>query len=288
MFRRIISCLLGGLILAALSAPLRADGVGESEIGFYGGRPVLRVELGGITAIDVVLDTGAQGLILEQRRARFLPLTPAGTRQMRSPGGDGLTGMRYEPQAISFAGLDLGRLGIMATDLSALLDGDNAPAGILGLWTIETGTIKIDYGHRSIKLNPKGALDPKAPGVLPLTRDRKFAFPTFPIDVGGKVFPARLDTGSNMVLMLGQELADELPLTGEPSWVGTARLLDGERALLSARLEGDVRISRYRLAAPELHFLEGASGVNVGSGLFADGRITIDRRNGLILLEPGD
>jgi len=66
--------------------------------------------------------------------------------------------------------------------------------------------------------------------------------------------------------------------------VGKARIPGRELEIWSGKLKGDVTIGQVRLASPEIKFLDGIPGINIGSSFIKAHKISVDMENKLMQL----
>lgn len=158
------------------------------------------------------------------------------------------------------------------------------PPGVLGFWTLDEGVVGINFVINELTIDPDGELVLGDPGVVDLNMDDENSYPWFEITAAGIPVEAHIDTGAPGTFTFGFEWKDKLPLKAEATIVGEARLADGPREIWGAQLDGDIEIGGMIFHDPKIGFLDGPSGVNVGSGLLQTGGFRIDRENDLIEL----
>lgn len=223
------------LMLAALAAgPAQAACIlrqrAEVPLRVRDGFPFIPATIGG-TPVTLLLDTGAQGMLLtpDAASALRLPTVPGlGTRLL------GTGGSRVAPNVI-LRGLAVGGAAVPDSIVPvAILPGvpqlDPPLAGLLGAPLLAAYDVDLDVPRGRMALYDAkdcGAIPPPMP--LPLNVLRLEMTPEgealVPVEINGQGFLALLDTGSRAT-MLTEQAAQRLGLAG-PASANLARGVDG-------------------------------------------------------------
>lgn len=178
--------------------------------------------IGGV-AVHFVLDTGAEGILLEPAMAEMLQLPLRGMTRIHGSGGS------QDARLVLLPGLRLGGAAVAAqvvpvAPLPIRLDAVPPVAGLLGSGVLLPFDLDLDVPGRRLGLSLAGDC-PTPPGIvlpLELTRSGE-AF--FPVRVNGQMLVAQLDTGTRPNLMTtaaARRLGIEIPTSAN-----SARGIDG-------------------------------------------------------------
>jgi predicted aspartyl protease len=270
----------GAPLLATATLP--EDGF-DGVLELAGGRPALQVLVNGEGPFTFVLDTGATSSLVDAALSERLGLPVVGRQRIGAPGLEGVEVQIVNVEAIEFDGVVVRGEGFLAMDLAEMTGG--AFVGVLGLGALADVTVTLDFAAGRLGLD-RQPLDPQAVGVIEMAPS---PIVEFPIRVGGRSFPAHLDTGSPGELTFPRELVEDLELLREPVEVGRARLVGGESAVWSAQLAANVQVGGIELVQPEIHILDlDLPAVNVGSGLLSRMVVRIDQGRRLVQLTSAD
>lgn len=235
--------LLAAPLLAAV-APARADceRVAEMPIHLVEGYPLVPASIAG-QDLTLLLDTGAQGMLIEPSVAASLRLPLRGVTRIFGTGGS------QDARLVLLPGLRLGGAAMPATVAPVAplpIDPRGAPAplaGLLGASLLSRFDVEIDVPHGRVALFLPDACPPPPGLTLPL--ELSSAGEAYvPVRVNGQRLLAEIDTGSRASL-LSLDAARRLGLD-MPSSANTAAGVDGSRLPV-----GHVRV-RFALGdAPE-------------------------------------
>ena len=256
-------------------------GVPRSEIPADLSRPQVIVEarLNGQGPFKFVLDTGAgSGVVLDQALAERLGLK----KTLEIPMGDPSRSAKILASAST---IDSVRFGdAVFRDVACVywphalpMSGDDAPVGVLSLPLFAELLLTFDFPASRITL--ARAELPPPDGQTIVGYDAPDGVPEIPVEVGGRVVRAHLDSGSSGWLMLPRAFGDSLALEGPMAEVGRARTVNSEMVIYGARLAGDVRLGGRVYAHPKIHFNDLMPMPNVGAALLRDFALTIDQKN---------
>lgn len=233
--------------------------------------PIVEVRIGD-RPYRFLIDTGAQGHgRIKRELAEQLGLAVVGQARTPAPGGTVEERPVYALPALTLGGIAFQDLQLMA---APVLPGRELPFdGILGLDAFRNFTLTLDYGNRRVHV----AEQPLAAGVA-LVPDQPLA--TFPIEIGGRSFPAHLDTGNQAAsLFLNEADARSLPLAGAPVERGRARGSFGDFAIMEAPLTGQVRVGGFTLPVDRVTWPSARNMGNLGSRGLAGTVVRLDQRS---------
>ena len=249
-------------------------------------RPTIEAKINGKGPFRFILDTGAQGMLINADLARELNLKSTGKSHMGDPS---------DPEAIEVDRVRLDTVSI--GDL--LLTGVNAnsweqPAafghglsntrGIIGLTMLTDCLVTFDYVNNEMRLT-RGELPPVDGKDIIKFESQDDGLPTIKLHVGDIALDAHIDSGSPGGITLPENVQDRLKLKSKPTVVGHARTVNSSFDILAADLDGDARIGGHTFEQPKLVFIDmlNSSGVgNIGSAILRQFNVTFDQRNGRI------
>lgn len=268
---------------ARISIPAGGTNV---AMGDFAGRPLVQVRISG-HPYWFILDTGAQGSVIDSSLAAELRLAVTGEMLVGSPGG-----APVRVRSVHLDRLDIGgakvTLDVPALNLAAMFRmAADAPRGVLSAGVFTPYLLTLDFPGKRV-LVTTGAL-PEPDGRDVVTFDPAARLVEIPVDVAGKTITVDLDTGSPGGLTLPLAMADSLPLVAPPAQVGVAHRVGRELTLYTARLHGAVRVGPLVLDAPDIGFIGDSSADvrgNIGQALLHRFVVTIDRTNARVQLRP--
>ena len=206
------------------------------------------------------------------------------------------------PRAAEGSSFSIGRLeigGATFRDLSAaerapgkaasVPAGSAAPVvqGVLGFPFFHDVLLTIDYSTGTVELR-QGSLagEAEAEGVMPLVGP--IETPQVPMQIGDRVYLARLDTGFADNVALPEALAHEVRTEAAPAPVGRVHADGRSLEASSARLAQPLLVAGHRYDRLPVLFAEMSSGPRVGYGLLAYFSLTFDQAAGLVkIVEKG-
>jgi hypothetical protein len=275
----IVACVLifvGGGSVAPLAQPTGPDLTGEVVrvvMQQQDGQLVVPVTLDGQGPFAFRLDTGSDvPLAIDADLARQL----AASRS--APAG--------EP-GLSIARLELG--GAVFHDVVALERGDAEAEtsatvqGVLGFPFFHEVLLTVDYAGGVIELR-HGGLTSDSEDVVPLVGSK--GTPQVAMQVGDRVYHARLDTGFADNVALPLAAAGEVGTEGAPATVGRVQADGRMLEALSARLTQPLLVAGRRYDRLPVLFADLPSGPRLGYGLLAYFTLTFDQAAGLVRITP--
>lgn len=274
-------------LLAACSASEVQAETHTIELGSWGPRPTVEVYFGDKGPFTFILDTGAEGIVIDETLAKNLGLTVVGMTRMGAPGAENPPERPlYGQQTVTVNGAPVTIEMSRGLDLVSMLPGENPPVGVLGFWDIAGAFAALDLENGTLTIDTEKHLDPTQEGVVPFTADPPFPYRGFEIQVGGADVRAHIDTGAPGTVTLPAEWMDKLTFLEAPKITGKIGLVGGARDVWTGTLDGSMIVSGYREENPLVSFVEGFPGANVGSGLLSGMIVEIDLENDLIRIAP--
>jgi predicted aspartyl protease len=282
-------------LLAAASAqgaepqPVRVQRMQAPDVAFAGtcavaaldlsdGQPVVQVTVNGKGPYRFVIDTGAQGAgRISAELAEQLGLEAVGEVRAAAPGGSTAARKIYRAGklavgAITFADADLVTMPV--------LPGRTKWDGVLGIDLFHQLTLTLDYGKAALKLSR----EPVAGGVAASFAN---AIGQIPLRIGGREVTVDLDTGNGAApLFLSEALAKAIPLSGPATERGKARTSFGEFSIMQAPITVPVTVGGTPLPITLIAWPSARGEGNLGSRGLAGMRLSVDRANGRVAIEP--
>lgn len=264
-------------LLAAAAAPFGASRAFAEDfatipLDLSRGQPRVRLFINGADQGEAIFDTGASGSAIHRPLAEQLALPNEGAAGVRSGAG----GETVEGFMTTIANASMN--GVAVPDFRAIAIPMLRPDTVAVLSAnIFTGNLLL-LDFQNARMQPIA----KSPATIPTTE-------ATPYDDGPRPLPsiwvtlptgqrllAHLDTGAPGGVLLPREMADTLPLATPLVEAGRARLINGERAIYSATLNGAVQVGPLALTNPEVRFMEGIPHGNIGMALLRQLNITLD------------
>jgi predicted aspartyl protease len=186
-----------------------------------------------------------------------------------------------EQVGLQFERLDLG--GAAFRDVTAvqatLPDGGQGVLGVLGFPFFREVLLTIDYAGLAVELR-HGSLSSDAEGVVALVGAT--GTPQITMQVGDRVFLARIDTGFADNVALPLAAAGELGTESAPAAVGSVQAEGRTLEARSARLVQPLLVAGRRYDRLPVIFVDLESGPCLGYGLLAYFTLTFDQVAGLV------
>ncbi|MHC5210808.1 MAG: hypothetical protein ACYTG2_08835 [Planctomycetota bacterium] len=234
------------------------------------------------------LDTSCESaVVLDPELASLLAATAATARASSTADEASLADRPDESAAdaerpsLALARLDLGDANFL--DLSAEvreLNDSAAPGvhGVLGLPLFENLLLTIDYTRSQLVLS-RGSLARDAVDVFPLLGPGRA--PHVPLQVGGRVWPARIDTGDAENVTFPVAAARDVRTQRRPVILG-GKVGGPEPQVRGARLADTLLVAGRGYQQLPVLFAEDATEPRLGYGLLAHFALTFDQRQGLV------
>ena len=243
-------------------------------------RPVVELNLNGVGPYQFIFDTGSGTHVIDKDLADQMNLETTGADTLRTPGSDNiLLSPRVEVSEVSFPANSFSANATMNTmELRKMLPVD----GILSPILFSDYLISLDYPGEALIVT-SGELDEDDSKVIPFVQKPRAI--NVEVDVDGTSVEAHLDSGNPGGFNLPYSLKDELEFKDgliEDGWLSTpvARFKKW-RGVLS----GEINVGGVVFRDPEVRLVEGFEFVNLGYEVMKDLKVSIDRKNTLILFE---
>ena len=276
-------------LLAGCSIATGADL--ELPFDFLHNQIVLQVTIRGTGPYNFVLDTGTRASTVDLELAHRLGLPLA-------------SGQATMLDDVRLAGLAVEKLPTVALDLSKVSVQLGRPLhGVLGYNFLASQVTRIDYFRRRIRFSTELPFPSSAP---PPDTSKRVSFPMqfrsgsiLPVledcFVNGTKIAVTLDTGSSLGLILFPKAVrllglEELARTGIPmeaaGYQGAARLTKGwVRSMMLKSIDlGAMEVAYVRGGYGDNEDVERRGG-NVGNATLQDFILTLDYRDGVVVLE---
>ncbi len=211
--------------LLALPAPCPRTRVAELPLRLVDGFPIVDASLAG-QPVSLILDTGAQGLLVTPEAVRALGLPLNGMQRIYGTGGS------REVPVVALPGLRLGGApmpGLFAPVSTLPLDLQTIPplAGLLGATLLARFDLELDVANGRAALWTREDCPPPFEGTTIALEISRAGEAFAPVRVNGEPLLALLDTGSRTTI-LNTATARRLNLQAPPS-ANTAPGIDGAR-----------------------------------------------------------
>jgi hypothetical protein len=244
----------------------------------FGGRPVVQISIGSHGPYKMILDTGADQIVLDQSIEDELHLDVVGEMDVSGPmGPSGEKSKVVKVSDLEIGGAHLSNVEAAVSDFSSMFHDTNAPRGVLGASFLHGYLVTLDYPHSQFRIR-RGSLPPADNSSI-LEWEMLDGLPALKMDLAGVVTRVHLDTGSPAGITLPYELAAKLPLASQPAKIGKVRLIGGEAPIYGAKLKGTAKLGAIVIENPDLQFWEGVPYGNIGHRFLSDYSMTLDEEN---------
>lgn len=280
--------LLSALMLCftlILSISLPATAYSEPfviDLGDFGGRPTVQVMIGDAGPFTFIVDTGAGSVIIDEAILEQVEIRSTGKQMVGSPGGERFEVDRYSIDKLTVSNLEILDQSAVALDLQDMrATSPSELHGIISFWLLNDGYSALDLAGGTLTIDDEKSLSVDDEGVFDFVRQPPFPYPQFSVEIGDFEVLAHFDTGSPDSLTTALSNAQNFALTGEPQFIRQASMIGRTFNLMGATLDGDANIGSILLSSPEIRFIEGMQGVNIGSEFIDDYLIEFDMNNKL-------
>jgi hypothetical protein len=247
--------------------PLRASG----------SRVTLDVTVNGQGPFVFGLDTGASGAAW---------VTRALVEKLNLPVVDGTvisdgSGSKGRPaDGARIRSISLGTVSF--NELTAIVLGEGpAPGregdvyGTLGFELFKDYVVTLDYPGQQLRI-ATGEL-PVADGKRVLNYRLEQGAAYIPVDIGGVVLEASIDSGNMGGVLLPLSLSSKVPLRAPLQQAGKVASALNEFDLYRGELDGDLRIGEIAISGPTVFFSDFVQAPNVGRGVIRSFAVTFDQ-----------
>ena len=248
-------------------------------------RPSIEFKINGKGPFLFVLDTGAQGFVIDTDLAKELKLPVVGKAAM----GDPSDPQAVEVDRVRIESIDLG--GVLLTGVVA--DSWDMPEqvrrhikgrGIFGLNMLSAFLVTFDYPSSKIAIE-NGALPVSSDASVLPWRVEGDGLPTVEIFIEGISFDAHIDSGSPHQITLPENVKGKFAYLEEPVVVGRGRTVNSEFEVWRGTIDGNGMLGPHVIENPEVHFvsmLNSTGYANIGSSFLRNYIVEFDQTNGLI------
>lgn len=253
-------------------------------------RPTIKAKINGKGPFEFVLDTGAQGFVINADLAKELKLPVVGKSAMGDPSDPlAIEVDRVRIETVEIGGVLLSGVIADSWDPPAGMSGHLRGRGIFGLYMLSEFLVTFDYGAGEIRVE-RGALPAANGGDVLEWRIIGEGLPSLKLNVGGITLDAHIDSGAPGELTLPDKVRRQLKFTSEPVVIGRGRTVNSEFEIRRGTLDGQVKLGAHLFKNPELSFvtmLDSSGYANIGSGILRDFVITYDQENGRVRFVKG-
>lgn len=237
------------------------------------GRPIVRAQLNG-EPVKVIYDTGgpngANSGGISAGVAERLKIPVTGKSKVNSPaGGTPLEVDVHHAQELRFGSYQVQNISLARTP--------DKPGGDILVGNSVFGRsgkiVELDLATKQLRLVVAPTVS--VPKWYPLDPNGRLHTS---ITIGGKSYPAGIDTGFPGQLMIPKSLTDQVPLASAPKVIGRARTVNSEFEVLGADMTAEVSIGDLKLPVSSTVFGP-FTGVVVGTAALKDFTILIDWKN---------
>lgn len=263
--------------LVTAAAPLFIKGAFANEpsaipLDLSRRQPRVPLSINGVDRGEAIFDTGAFGSTFDLALAEELGLPHNEPMQVTS--GAGGPPIDAYMTLVSNAAIN----GVAIPNFTAAVLPMVRPdtIAVLSPAIFSGDLVVLDFGAGEMRILPKSATTIPASAPVPYTGG-DFPLPAIPLELpGGVSMLAHLDTGSPASITVPHDLAASLPLSTPLQEVGRARMVNTERIIYRATLDGEARVGPLTLANPPIVFMEGFNHGNIGMELLRQLNITLD------------
>lgn len=235
-------------------------------------QPRVRLSINGIDHGEAIFDTGAGASTFSRPLAEELNLPRTGEIQVTSGAG----GPPIDGFTTRIMGASINGVAIPDFDAAAIPMARPDTISVLSPLIFTGQLVELDFAHSQMRILDKTPANIPTATPVPYTSG-EHPLPAIPLTLpGGATLPTHLDTGSPAQLLLPRELADALPLSTPLAEVGRARMINTERVIYRATLNGNAQVGPVTLTNPQIDFMDGLNHGNVGMALLRRLNITLD------------
>ena len=249
----------------------------------YGGLLFTNVTIKG-KSLTFLLDSGAQGIVLDPHTAGALGLAPEGTLEIRGAGRTSGRGV-VPLESLQIGGVSLPVHVASVVDLGNVVDGSVTVDGILGYPFFAAAAVAIDPDRMTMTIAKPGAL-PNNGDRIDVDTDRELPEIVATVDqVNGRFF---IDTGNSGEVLLFKTFIEAHP--GLVIYAGNHQVenrgIGGSNTAVSAML-GDLNLGPFNLYNRYANVILASGGAfadrtdagNIGYGVLDNFVVTFDLAN---------
>jgi hypothetical protein len=270
------------LVLLAPGSPAQDTGGGprvvtQIPLQTNGSRVTLDATVNGRGPFAFGLDTGASGAAWVTRALVEKLNLPLADGVVVSD-GSGLKGRRADGARIR--SITLGTVSFNQLTATVLGEGsaherEGDVYGTLGFELFRDYVVTLDYPGQQLRI-AIGEL-PAADGKHVLNYRLEHGSAHIPVEIGGIVLEASIDSGNTGGMLLPLSWSNHVPLRAPLQRAGKVASALNEFDLYRAELDGDLRIGDIAISRPLLFFSDFVQAPNVGRGVIRSFAVTFDQ-----------
>jgi membrane-associated protease RseP (regulator of RpoE activity) len=260
----------------------------------------LKATVNGSKPLSFILDTGAGGSVINEKRAKELGFKLEGETEATT--GDGAVKAALIKSAeVSFSGVKLSDLTLVTIDLSGLEAGIGRRIdGILSYDVFERYVVEFDYAARKVKLHEPKSYKYSGNGqVIPITIDDNRPFIRGRVTQSGSKSAEgkfEFDTGQVGAVTLGESFTTKnelLKSAGKTVQLTTGAILAGRSNVQTGRIQ-KLQLGGFVVNNPVTNFVQGNRGEadtsdyagQIGGEILRRFRVVVDYSRKQVILEP--
>lgn len=191
-------------------------------------RPTIEFSINGEGPFLFVLDTGAQGFVIDAHLAKELKLPVVGKAAMGDPSDPQAVEVdRVKIESIDLGGVSLSEVIADSWDMPEQVRRHLRGRGIFGLNILSAFLVTFDYSGSKIVIE-NGALPVSGDDTVLPWGAEDGGLPTVLISIQGIAFDAHIDSGSPNQITLPENVRGKFVYLEEPVVVGRGRTVNSE------------------------------------------------------------
>ena len=278
-----LTILLCQIVLIASCQPKRSnirEIIIPMDVTTY--RPIIELTIDGKGPYKFIFDTGSATNVIDEKLNDELGLKIVGEDSLKTQGPQSLISKRTMATRISFSNTNISKeVEMNVVNLRGMLPID----GVLSASFFEDYLITMDYPKSQLILT-KGELNRDDKQVASFTQGARTL--NVEILVDGHLVEAHLDTGSPGGFSLPYALKNQLTYKQDPKEGHEIRTPVATYKRWDAELVGSVVVGNAIYENPQIGLVEGFEFANMGYQVIKDLRISVDRKNSLVMFEKSN
>lgn len=272
------------------NSTIRTNSPVTVPLEFHDGHYYAAVSIHGKT-LRFLIDTGAQGVVIDSRAASQLTLVPQGLLEVRGARRVSAVGVAaLDSVSIGGADLPLGEVSII--DLNPATPNDPAIDGVLGYPFFASAEVRLDFGALTMTFGKPGSL-PTLGERLDVDTDRESA--EVPVKIDGVPATCFVDTGNSNELLIFNPFVQTHP--GLIAYAGTSPVssygVGGSMSAIAVTVN-ELDLGSYQLFNRSADVMQVDTGAfadridagNIGLGVLRNFVATFDLANRAMYLQP--
>ncbi len=251
-------------------------------------RPMIQAQINGKGPFLFVLDTGAQGFVLNADLAQELDLPVVGKAAIGDPSDPNAIEVdRVRIKSVDIGGVSLSGVLADSWEQPANMKGHLKGRGIFGVSMLSKFLVTFDYPRSQLVIE-NGSLSAGNGENVVAWRAKGDGLPTLRLAVADTTFDAHIDTGAPGKITLPENAKDKFSYLEKPVVVGQGRTVNYSFKVWKGKLDGSAELGSFVIDDPVLHFmsvLDSTGYANIGSAFLRDFVVTLDHKKGLIRFE---